>query len=196
MRFFGFAAVAFGLVLSLGLGRSEAGLLPVSVSVSPDAGNYRYTYSVDLTSDSTIKSGDYFTIYDFKGLVGGTNAQPTGFSYSSQAVGPTPPGTLPADSPGVNNVTFTYNGPSTMTGQTSIGSFSVDSIYGGTTNGTFTALTQRQFDGQNDSNITSTQVPVPNGVPEPSSIVLFVVGLALFGGLGYLRRHQVSLRSV
>ena len=60
-------------------------MLPVSATV-PDSGNFRYTYGLVLTSDSTLKTGDYFTIYDFpkdgpwfggyaRRLVGGQHCQ-------------------------------------------------------------------------------------------------------------------------
>src|SRR3954451_12268704 len=51
---------------------SQAGLLPVSVTVTPEANNFRWTYSIVLPTDMKLQSGDYFTIYDFGGLVAGS----------------------------------------------------------------------------------------------------------------------------
>ena len=48
--------------------------MPVSVSVQPEAGNFRWTYSVVLPTDMKLQAGDYFTIYDFGGYVSGSAA--------------------------------------------------------------------------------------------------------------------------
>jgi len=48
---------------------AQAGLLPVQVSVLPESGNYRWTYAIVLPSSSQLQAGDYFTIYDFGGMV-------------------------------------------------------------------------------------------------------------------------------
>src|SRR5260370_4713558 len=57
---------------------AQAGLLPVQVSVLPESGNYRWTYAIVLPTDSQLQSGDYFTIYDFGGMVNGSAAAPNG----------------------------------------------------------------------------------------------------------------------
>ena len=76
------------LALVAGLGQTaRAGLIPASVTVTPDGGNFRFTYAVVLPTDMKLQSGDYFTIYDFAGLVPGTVATPIGWTYSSQNVG-------------------------------------------------------------------------------------------------------------
>ena len=51
---------------------AQAGLLPVSVSVQPEAGNFRWTYSVVLPTDMKLQAGNYFTIYDFGGYIAGS----------------------------------------------------------------------------------------------------------------------------
>src|SRR5258708_2884215 len=69
---------------------AQAGLLPVSVTVTPEAGNFRWTYAVVLPTDSKLQSGDFFTIYDFGGLVAGSAAAPDGWTATVTKTGPTP----------------------------------------------------------------------------------------------------------
>lgn len=189
MMILALAVVSVGFTLS---NESQAGLLPVNVTITKDTSNYRYSYGVVLTSDSTLKNGDFFTIYDFQGLQAGTNTQPDGFTFSSATVGPTPGGTIPSDNASLDNVTWTYNGPDTVVGQTGLGNFMVQSQYGVTTEGVFTSMTHRQVDGQTDANITETEVPVPVGpsVPEPTTLALVGIGLPLAGFMRYLRRKS------
>ena len=51
---------------------ARAGLIPVQVSVLPEGGMYRFTYAIVLPTDSVLRPGDYFTIYDFDGYVAGS----------------------------------------------------------------------------------------------------------------------------
>jgi hypothetical protein len=192
MRRIGFASFFLTVWMGFFAGDSKAGLLPVNPTITPDGGNFRYSYAVVLTSDSVVRSGDYFTVYDFQGLVGGSSIQPAGFNFSSNVVGPTPSGTAPSDNPTISNVTWTYAGPDTVVGQTGLGNFMVVSNYGTTTNGVFTAHTHREVDGKPDSNITDTAVPVPVAtpqVPEPTTLVLLGAGIPLALMLGLYRRR-------
>jgi hypothetical protein len=82
-----------------------------------------------------------------------------------------------------------------IAGQVGLGNFMVNSTVGDTTDGNFTGLTQRQIDGKNDANITSTTVPVPAGdpsggvgTPEPGTLALAAIGLPLLGLLRARRR--------
>jgi hypothetical protein len=169
---------------------ARAGLLPVNTTITPESGNSRWTYAIVLPSDVQIKSGDYFTIYDFAGYVPGSNSQPAGWSYSTNLVGPTPSGLLPTDNPKLPNLTWTYNGAPT-TGQTGLGNFWAVSQYSTGTTSNFTALSQNATYGIPDSNITTTTVPVevpaPPGVPEPTTLLLAGLGLPF---VGFLRRRK------
>lgn len=194
-------AAAVALVASVG--SAQAGLLPVSVTVQPEAGNFRWTYSVVLPTDMKLQSGNYFTIYDFAGYVGGsgtvssTSPDPSFSQYwtmSTSPLGPTPDRLNPQDDPAIGNLTFTYTGPTIPSGQLTLGNFAATSLFGTTTESFFTATNPQAISGQVDSNITSTlvplgmEIPAPIGTPEPATLALAGLGLPLVGLARYLRR--------
>jgi hypothetical protein len=180
---------------------ARAGLLPVSATTAPDGTNTRFTYGIELTSDSTLKSGDYFTLFDFPKMVPGSAVMPAGWTLSTNAKGGNPGGTIPGDDPNVPNLTFTYHGPD-IVGQVGLGNFAVDATSSTTKQElySFTGLTQRQVDGVNESNITSTLEPKDDpstggggggpGVPEPCTLLLLGIGLPLAGAARYVRSRR------
>jgi hypothetical protein len=153
--------------------------------------DFRYSYGVALTSETMLRTGDYFTIYDFRGMIPSSNTQPANFTFSSAMIGPTPAGTNPTDSPTVPNVTWTYTGPNTVVGEIGLGNFMVQSQYGSNQSGVFAAVTQRTVGGQNDSNITEATVPIPSvPVPEPVSLAIVGMSLPLLGLVWRQRRRS------
>ena len=174
-------------------GDAKAGLLPVHVGMTTEGDNHRYTYTVQLQSGSVLKAGDYFTIFDFAGMVGDTNTQPAGFKFSTVVTGPAPAHVHPNDDAMTANATWTYKGSETI-GPSNLGEFSLVSRYGITTNDSFTAQTHRE-DGLLNSNVTDTNVPVPTcyqHVPEPSTLLMVIAGLPLAIGLRRLRRSRIA----
>jgi hypothetical protein len=204
-------AAATGAAIAMSAGSANAGLLPVSVTVQPESGNFRWTYAVVLPTSMKLQSGSYFTVYDFAGYQAGTggvlSAAPDE-SYSqywtvtASKVGPTPDRLNPQDDPNVDNLTFMYNGPTVDatkpdgTGLGSLGNFIATSAYGDTADSFFTATNPRAADGQIDSNITTTLVPTgqpipgPIGTPEPATLALAGLGLPLIGVARYIRRKK------
>lgn len=173
---------------------ATAGLLPVSVTVTPDSGNFRWTYAIVLPTDSQLKAGNYFTIYDFNGYVAGNEKAPDGWTLSVQNTGPTPNLLRPTDDPSITNLTWTYNGPTIPSGQIGLGNFWAFSQSGSSASASFTAITARTSDGQADSNITETSVPTGSTIvtttPEPTTLLLAGLGLPLVGVTRMVRRRM------
>jgi hypothetical protein len=185
------AAVA---VVGLAGGSAQAGLLPTSVTVFPEAGNFRWQYAIVLPTDMKLQSGNYFTIYDFAGLVDGTMVTPDENWTASTTSGKVPPLLNPTDDPNIPNLTFTYRGPTIPAGQIGLGNFWATSTFGEKTEVSFTAETNRTSDGLKDSNITTTDAPrgsdvPPPEVPEPATLLLAGLGLPLLG-LAKLRKKK------
>jgi hypothetical protein len=199
-RLFAAAVVAVGVSAA----PAKAGLLPVSVSVQPEAGNFRWTYSVVLPTDMKLQSGSYFTIYDFGGYQSGSATLTSPFpdstalanwSVTTSNVGPSPNRLNPQDDPNVTNITWTYNGPTLGPGQLTLGNFSAVSTFQDSQSSFFTGTNPRST-GEIDSNITETitptgvQGPPPPGVPEPATLALAGLGLPFIGVARWVRRKK------
>src|SRR6266540_2041828 len=127
---------------------AQAGIIPASVTITPEADNFRWTYSVVLPTDMKLQAGDYFTIYDFGGLVPGTNSQPADWTYSSSTSGPIPIGLNPVDNAAIDNLTWTYNGATIPSGQVGLGNFWAVSTVGDSATAAFTAQNPQSSTGQ------------------------------------------------
>ncbi len=186
------AAVA---VVGLIGGTAQAGLLPTSVTVFPESGNYRWQYAIVLPTDMKLQAGNYFTIFDFDGLVAGSVVTPdANWTAEVQNVGPAPVLLNPTDDASIPNLVFTYNGPTIPAGQIGLGNFMATSTFGDKKEVSFTAETNRTSDGLKDSNITSTDAPLgtvvePPQVPEPATLLIAGLGLPLLG-LAKLRKKK------
>jgi hypothetical protein len=167
---------------------ARADLLPVATGIVPEGSNFRFQYGIVLTTDSYIKTGDYFTIYDFAGFVPGSAQAPAGWTFTEALIGKTPGNVNPNNDPTLPDLTWTYSGP-TIVGPKGLGNFSALSTFDDTTYDSFAARTHRAVDGHVDSNITDAQVPVPTAPsPEPATLLLLGLGLPVAGAARLLRR--------
>jgi len=189
-----FAAATLAVALG---GPAQAGIIPASVTVTPEAGNFRWTYSIVLPTDMTLQAGDYFTIYDFGGLITGSNVQPSDSTFSPAKVGPVPAGLAPNDNSAIDNLTWQYTGATIPSGQVGLGNFWAVSSVGDSTSVDFTAQNPQASTGQLDRNIVETlgpsppnSPPPPSGVPEPATLALGILGLPLIGAARLLRRKK------
>jgi hypothetical protein len=162
---------------------ASAGLIPGAVTVTAGAGFYQFKYDVHLPSDYRLKSGDFFTIYDFHGYVAGHNLQPADWTFSTSLLGPNPPKIHPVDSSSELNITWTYHGPDLIT-PASLGLFQAASSLGPHTGDVeFASQDHRKIDGRPVGNFTIVDGPDPRApaAPEPASLMLVAAGAPLVG---------------
>ena len=210
---------AFG-AFALAVPTVEAAITPTLVSVTPNGdGTFTYTYNVDLAEDQNAMDDgafptggsttptdpgtpsnlfqDYFTIYDFAGLVGGSWTQPAGWTASFAFTGPTPSSTTAADDPNLFNIYWVRTGDD-ISGPQDLGTFTVRSIFGLVALDNYTSdatRSQGPTAGTAVASIGSTNVPQqqggvefpPNQVSEPGTLLLLGSGLL---GLGLFRRKR------
>ena len=174
---------------------AQADIIPTLSSISNNAnGTFTWNYDAQVTLDQQVKTGDFFTIYDFGNIVPGSNTQPAGWTFSSSLVGNTPPLVNPTDNPSLINLTWTYSAAATFVGPQGLGIFSVQTTTSGTRTGQFAAEATRSTGPQTGTKIDNIgNVTVP--VPEMSALapMLGICGIGVAGVATSLwRRRKVS----
>ena len=163
---------------------AQAAIVPAMVGVPVANGsNFDWTYRADIGSDFRVKTGDFFTIYDF-GLVQG-HSEPAGWTFSTSMLGTNPLAILPNDDPELANVTFTYTGTTPLVGPQDLGLFvltiisdQIDTTVPFGAQATRNGGTQDGRFGSDYGALAGPAVPQPGpSIPEPASIGLLAAGI-------------------
>lgn len=182
-----FAAVLFAASLS------QAAIIVnlVSTEAGPTTGT-NFVYDVDIATDTTARTGDYFVIYDFGPLLGST--LPEGWAVTSiNFEGPVPPRLIPNDSASVANVQISRTGDPLVgpmfTGDTDY-LFRLETPFSLINNDASFNVSSLFFDNRSTTGdaVDLRNVPVPSEIPEPST--LSMLGLGLFGTAYAARRRK------
>ena len=163
-------------------------IIPTLDSVTGSSPNFTWNYTANVTVDQTVNAGDFFTIYDFSSIMPTTHSEPTGWTFSTSLLGPTPANVSPTDNPNLWNLTWTYNGASPITGSAALGMFSAVTNTDQLKTGQFTAQWTRTSGpeaGSKVNNIGNVTVPVPE-----SSSLLPIIGVCVAAALSRLVRRQ------
>ncbi len=159
---------------------------------------YEYIFTVDLLAGSTLDNGGFFTIYDLPALAtGALTSQPNiSWGASIQFLGNTPIGTVVNDDPNIYNVTWQWNGKDPIVAPTTsnldLGTF----IVGSTTELSSPPSAKLVYVGSLDGTNASNQGTVGiNAVPEPSSVILLLIGAGALP-LYAVRNRRRAARSV
>jgi len=122
MRIVQMAALAGLMSIFAATSSTQAAMIPLLSGLpTANGANFNWTYDVTIGPDIRVKTGDFFTIYDFGAVLGHT--QPAGWTFTSTLLGTTPVLILPTDDPTLSNVTFTYTGLSPIVGSADLGNF-------------------------------------------------------------------------
>ncbi len=163
-------------------------------SIVPNGSNFQFNYTATVTGDQRVEMGDFFTIYDFNGLVPNSATMPPDWSFSSALTGRTPPRVNPPDDPTIPNITFTYTGSMPIIGPAELGTFSAVSNFGQSHAGYFAAEGTLIFNGSKVDNVGVIPVPVPE--ISTSSQILEVCGLGIVGFAASSLRKRNRFRKV
>ena len=173
---------------------ARADIIPSFDSIVPNGSNFQFNYTATVTADQRVDPGDFFTIYDFNGLVPNSASMPANWSFSSLLIGVTPSQTDPPDDPTIRNLTWTYTGTTPIIGPAPLGMFSAVSNFGQSHPGYFAAEGTLNLNGTKGDNVGVLPVPVP----EISTFnqILEICGLGIVGFAASWLRKRNRFRKV
>jgi hypothetical protein len=180
-------AVVFGLALiGAGMLAARGDIIPSLDSITGSSPNFTWNYTANVTVNETVNHGDFFTIYDFSSIMPTVHSEPTGWTFSTSLMGPTPANVTPHDDPTLWNITWAFSGTTPLVGSAVLGTFSVGAGTNQTKLGQFASQATRSSDGTQINNIGNVSVPVP----EPSALLPIVVVCAAAVSSTLLRRQR------
>lgn len=151
--------ICFAAIASL-----RADIIPSLGNISPSGSNFQWNYNVNVTVDQQIRTGDYFTIFDFGSIIPNSAMAPAGWVFSTALLGITPSTVLPDDDANVLNLTWTYMGTTPISGSALVGIFSAITTSDQIRSDNFAAratLISGPQAGSKVDNIGMVAVPVP-----------------------------------
>ncbi len=170
---------------------ARADIIPTLSSTTPTSGGFKWNYSANVTVDQMVQPGDFFTIYDFGAFTPLSNTQPAGWTFSSSLVGTNPSLVTPVDNPSILNLTWTYNGATTINGSALLGDFSVVANTNQLRDSDFAAEATRSTGPNAGSKVDNVgRISVP--VPEMSALlpILSVCGAGFLASVPSLLRRR------
>jgi len=186
--------VVGALLPALWVNSAPASVVVTLDSVTPEGGGiFDWVYRASLQPDQTLRTNDFFTIYDFGSFsnrfFGATDPTlQSSFAVSTQPFGVTPSGAAPTDT-AIPNFTVRYTGPDIVPvatgGGVTLGNLIVKSSTDLRTLSAFTALSIKTGGAEI---INGGPIQVAAAIPEPSSLALLIAGLVATGGFAFRRR--------
>ncbi|MBC8140124.1 MAG: hypothetical protein H7Y38_01645 [Armatimonadetes bacterium] len=201
--------INLGLVSALGIALLGFGTTAAHADIVPGVGSptvaasgtgtFLFTYEIFVTNTQQVNTGDFFVIYDFAGFVA-VDSAPGAYSFTNQLLGPNPVlssqgGVIATDSATLQNVTFTYTGGATIFGgPTSLGFFTIESIFGtASTTTAFVGAGTDQETGLQNANITNVLTPTASAIPEPGEWAFAgFAGMSVLGLVVRARKNKMS----
>jgi len=169
---------------------ARADIIPSFDSIVPNGSNFQFNYTATVTADQRVETGDFFTIYDFNGLVPNSATMPANWSFSSALIGVTPPRVNPPDDPTILNITFTYTGTMPIVGPAPLGTFSAVSNFGQSHPGYFAAEGTLNSNGTKVDNVGVVPVPVPEISAFGQILEICALGIVGFAASSLRRRNR------
>ena len=176
---------------------ARAAILVSLDHISSSSSSFDWVYDVRLEPGEFLTKGNFFTVYDFKGLENATWTPDSGpavtgrtWDTTTQGTGNTPALVVPVDSAGISNVTVTLKDgenivpnpqqPSVLLGQLTL--TTETDVVGPRIN--FTSLSKQQGLATDEFTIGTVSGPVP----EPATVSILGLGLLAATAVGLRRR--------